>query len=147
MSAAEIKFDFSQFNAAFQAFGEKATKAMGAALYQEGNEIIASCVAKHVPVDMGPLASSGYTELPAIKGGDVSVTVGFGGTAAPYAAAVHENPRAGKTGGRSPSGRPYKHWAKVGHWKYLETSINEAASDFTSRVGVKFWDGIAQAMG
>lgn len=54
-----------------------------------------------------------------------SVILGYGGASAPYALSVHENPRSGKTGGVSPSGRKYKRWARVGEWKFLETPVKK----------------------
>lgn len=79
-----------------------------------------------VPVRDGILRSSatitpvGEVLSQASSGGVFQVIVGYGGPAAPYALAVHENPRAGRTGGISPMGAPYKKHAKVGQWKYLE---------------------------
>lgn len=62
-----------------------------------------------------------------------SVGIGF---SAVYAAAVHENPRAGKTGGVSPSGKKYTAgltetgrkskravFSEVGKWKFLEDPL------------------------
>lgn len=54
-----------------------------------------------------------------------SVAIGYSAFYAPF---VHENPRAGKTGGVSPSGRIYKPergskrqvFARGGNWKFLE---------------------------
>jgi hypothetical protein len=82
-----------------------------------------------VPVDTGTLRSSGVVLPAAITGTTVSVTLGYGGAAAPYARMVHENPRAGKTGGLSPSGMPYKTWAKVGQWKFLEIPFVRARNE------------------
>lgn len=66
------------------------------------------------------------------------VEVGF---AAIYAMAVHENPRAGRTGGVSPSGRKYtagrttsgrrsnrKVYSTVGGWKFLERALEDNKS-------------------
>lgn len=50
---------------------------------------------------------------------------------------VHENPRSGKTEGFSPSGRPYKHWAKVGQWKYLEIPFKAASKGMSNRIAAK----------
>lgn len=73
-----------------------------------------------VPVMDGQLRGSGVV-LPVQVSGDVTtLTLGFGGPAAPYAIKVHENPRSGKTGGVSPRGAKYRKWAKVGAYKFLE---------------------------
>lgn len=53
---------------------------------------------------------------------EIVSTVGY---SASYAATIHENPRAGKTGGVSPSGQRYKKWAKVGGYKFLERALDE----------------------
>lgn len=105
--------------------GESAVEA-GVVLYGLGEEIMAAAK-ELVPVMDGPLRASGHVEPPVVAGTNVVVTAGFGGPAAPYALSVHENPRAGKTGGISPSGRRYKKWAMVGQWKYLETPFKAIA--------------------
>lgn len=73
-----------------------------------------------VPVRDGILRASGFVDLPAVTPDQVSVTFGFGGPSAPYALAVHENPRAGKTGGVSPSGRSIgagRRWGSGSTWR------------------------------
>lgn len=72
------------------------------------------------PRDRGALVNSGSHEV--INGG-LGVVVGY---SAPFAYFVHENPRAGKTGGVSPSGRRYKHWASVGEYQFLRKAMDEA---------------------
>ena len=146
MSELSIKFDTTQFLAGIEAFGAVAEKAAGAALYIEAEEIIGKSMSDYVPVDTGVLAGTGYVEQPAIASGSVSVSFGFGGPSAKYAASVHENPRSGKTGGLSPQGKKYKTWAKVGQWKYLETPLLQAADGFVDRVGKDFWEKIAAAI-
>ena len=84
----------------------------------------------YCPVSTGALRSSILVQLPEILGTRIVVTIGAGGVAAPYALAVHENPRAGKTGGFSPSGKPYYYnWSRVGEWKYLERPALEAVQN------------------
>ena len=59
---------------------------------------------------------------------ELAVNVGFTAMYAPF---VHENPRAGKTGGKSPKGIEYKPekgskrivYSTVGQWKFLETAL------------------------
>lgn len=90
-------------------------------LYRFGEDIMADSKQNYVPVDKGNLKASGTVSQAMSIGGDsVQVVLGYGGAAAPYALAVHENPRSGKTGGVSPSGAKYRTWAAVGQWKYLE---------------------------
>src|SRR5262245_61807807 len=94
---------------------------MRAALYEEATELLNDADLL-VPVDTGTLKGSKFRfDDSPWTGGRVEMIAGYGGAAAPYALAVHENPRSGKTGGVGPSGQKYQHWAQVGEWKYLET--------------------------
>ena len=123
-----------QIRTKFLRLPNKMAQAVAQALYQEGEELLAESKTKYVPVDRGHLRTSGHATLPRRLGTIVFVDVGYGGPAAPYALRVHENPRAGKTGGVSPSGRPYTHWAKVGEWKYLETPFKKRERGMRSRI-------------
>lgn len=89
-----------------------------------------------VPVVTGRLRDSGRIEQHAVHlpGGKSRAVVAFGGQDAPYAVAVHENPRAGKTGGVSPQGRKYKTWSTVGQWKYLTHSMMSVVHTRAARV-------------
>jgi hypothetical protein len=108
-----------------------------AALFAEAANIIADSKENYVPVDTGNLRKSAHTEKPKWFGKTISIKFGYGGTAAPYAAAVHENPRAGKTGGTSPKGRKYKTWAKTGGWKYLEFPFKKALTGMAERLAAR----------
>ncbi len=101
------------------------------ALFEEGEELMRISKEQFVPFDKGTLRASGFVRK--MKTG-LGVEVGFGGAAAPYALKVHENPRAGKTGGVSPQGKRYKTWAKVGQWKYLITPFKQRKSGLSRRV-------------
>lgn len=114
----------------------KAPQAIAGALYQQANEIIADSVTNYVPFDTGTLAGSAKVQMPVVSPSEISVTFGFGGNAAPYAIAVHENPRSGKTGGKSPSGKPYPHWARRGEWKYLESPLKLRAPNVANELRV-----------
>ena len=94
-------------------------EAVGQALRAFAENVIGDAKEQYVPIRTGALNASGFVrqEQP------LEVTLGFGGAAAPYAIAVHENPRAGRTGGVSPSGQPYTRYARNGEWKYLETPL------------------------
>lgn len=120
-----------QLIAAMRSLGDQAPKVMAGALYREAEDILTDAKEHYVPVDQGHLRSVGFVEPPEV-GPVTSVDLGFGG---PYALAVHENPRAGHTGGLSPSGRPYKHWATVGEWKFLETPWKAAAPHMVEHLG------------
>jgi len=101
-------------------------------------------------------ATALYEEARAIeeesKGDRISVEFGYRG---PYAARLHENPRAGRTGGwppephepplfrwvskggnrwLAPIGAQRKHWASVGGWKFLETPLLEATGGMAGRI-------------
>ena len=114
--------------------GRAAPVALGEALYREGETIMARSKAEFVPVATGTLRASGHVTLPQRIGQRMRVVLGFGGPAAPYALAVHENPRSGQTGGVSPRGRLYKLWARVGEWKYLETPAKAATAGMADRL-------------
>lgn len=110
--------------------GSSMPEALGRALFRWAEADI-TAVAKddYVPVMFGALKSSIRTMPPVVTSRRVTVSVVAGGAAAPYALSVHENPRSGRTGGYSPSGRRYKNWARTGTWKYLELPAQLAAGD------------------
>lgn len=83
------------------------------------------------------LVNSGFVQV-TVSGVEVSVEVGFN---APYARAVHENPRSGRTGGVSPRGRKYRKWAKVGEYRYLQKAVDEGRTTDMDMVaeGVNAW--------
>lgn len=109
-----------------------------ASLYRSGQIIMGISQEQFCPVETGTLRSTGRVEAPERDARGVSVTLGYGGPAAKYAIKVHENPRAGKTGGRSPSGAKYKRWAKTGQWKYLETPVKQNAKNVVEDLKVTF---------
>ena len=88
----------------------------------------------HLPVfkgkDAGKMSTDHGKAVQRVKGkvkrgSDHNVAIGYSAFYAPF---VHENPRAGRTGGFSPSGRQYKPekgssrqvFAVGGNWKFLE---------------------------
>jgi len=72
----------------------------------------------------------------------IEVHVGFTAVYAPF---VHENPRAGKTGGYSPKGKVYKPekgssrivWSRVGQWKFLEDAVKQNMKKILTIVAAK----------
>jgi len=131
--------------AKLQKFGKLAKPILARAMFEEAEEIGNLCKNKYVPKDTGDLAGSFFREPPVITPYGVRQVIGFGGAAAKYAWVTHENPRAGKTGGVSPSGRKYKHWASVGGWKYLERTMNASARHLPRRLGARImreWQGL-----
>jgi hypothetical protein len=71
--------------------GKLFATAIEKALYRRAEAVMTKAKRDHVPVDTGNLRASGHVEPPERKGRDVSVTMAFGGPAAPYALAVHEH--------------------------------------------------------
>jgi hypothetical protein len=97
-------------------------------------QVVTPAKQRYVPVATGNLRSTIHTEPPVISDHGVVVTVAAGGPSAKYASKVHENPRAGRTGGVSPQGKPYRKtkggkptWSTIGGWKYLEIPAMLAA--------------------
>ena len=121
----------------FEKYGQAFVKGINAGLVLEGRAILNKSK-QLVPVDTGNLRASGRMRTQRLGSfGQVRVIVGYGGPAAPYALIVHENPRSGKTGGRSPSGGKYKTWARVGQWKYLSTPFKERRPGMGRRIARK----------
>jgi hypothetical protein len=115
---------------ALRTLADRQRHAAATVLYQTAEQIMAESK-RLVPVRFGPLRASGHVVPPVIAGDQIVVEAGF---SAPYALFVHENPRAGKTGGVSPTGRTYKHWARVGEWKYLERPFQRIAPKLGERL-------------
>ncbi|WIC89048.1 hypothetical protein SEA_OTTAWA_105 [Arthrobacter phage Ottawa] len=98
--------------------GAEATPALARALYEEG-QLAFRTSQKRVPYRFGILKGSGRVFPPEVQAGDVNVTLGYGGNARKYAAAVHEinkNYRNGKS------------------YKYLLTAVEERVAGFDSRI-------------
>ena len=98
--------------------GGDSTRVLSAALYQEGEGLIAEAK-QETPVDTGALRASGFVAQPAVEGSKVTVQVGFGGQAAPYAVYVHEDLS--------------KHHP-VGNAKFLENPAKRRASGMAARI-------------
>lgn len=111
------------------------TRSIYRAVIEEAESIMAVSKEHFVPVDQGVLRSSGTVKVVENDGTVTAVELTYGGASAPYAVTVHENPRAGRTGGLTPSGRMRKHWASVGQWKYLEQPFLAAQSGMLGRIG------------
>lgn len=97
---------------------DAARHALAAGLYQHAHRVMARS-AEEVPVETGALRSTGHVEEPAISGDRVSLTLGYGGPAAPYALYVHENLQA------------HHH---VGRAKYLEGPAMELMPELEATV-------------
>jgi hypothetical protein len=98
----------------------RAKPAIAAALYQEGQDVLRESDPR-VPVKFGVLKGSAFEEPPVWTGDTCRVTLGYGGAASAYAAAVHERLHDQHPGGGGP--------------KYLESVINEHEAGFSERIG------------
>lgn len=114
----------AELSRAFRLLGEKGPKAMGAALWKEGNAIMTK--AKFLtPVDTGALKNSGIVNLPTIVGTEVEVAMGFGGAASAYAETQHEE-------------ASYYHKPPT-QYKFLEQPFMEAQEGMEMRLAQELW--------
>lgn len=129
-------FDRLQATLASFASEAEALSALRPTMNQVGTKILKRSIGL-TPRDRSGLVNSAGIK---ITGGskDLTVTIGYG---TPYAAVTHENPRAGRTGGVSPSGQRYRHWAQTGQSKFLQTAMTEARATAWNDVakGVEAW--------
>lgn len=88
MITVEVK-GTKELQRALEKLGKQALPEAGKALYAEA-ELIMTDSKKQCPVDTGTLRSTGYVEQPEASGDQVTVQMGYGGPAAPYAIWVHE---------------------------------------------------------
>lgn len=112
--------------ARIDAIGRNTPNVVAVALTEEAHVILGDSVTNYVPKDTGHLSATAKVDAARVNAREVMVDLGYG---ADYALDVHENPRAGQTEGRSPSGKPYPHWARTGEWKYLETPLKTHAPE------------------
>lgn len=89
------------------------------ALRMEAEEIMTRSKRDFVPVDLGALRTSGHVKPPERSGRDVSVTLAYGGPAAPYALIQHE-------------ALHFSH--RVGGPKYLERPLRDAIPGMNQRL-------------
>ena len=61
-------------------------------LFREAHDIMSDSKTNYVPVMDGVLRSTGQVHDPKVTKGAISVMLSYGGSIAPYAIAVHENP-------------------------------------------------------
>lgn len=109
---------------------KRAPEIFGGALFVEGERIMKESK-KIVPVDTGALRSSGHVKVPVLSGSRVSVTLAYGGSAAPYAVFVHEKANARH---RPPT-----------RWKYLEEPFLAAREGMAMRIARRMRREIARA--
>lgn len=95
--------------------------AIARAIHGAAESAMALAKAEYVPVVTGTLRSSGYVKDPEWGVNEVTVELGFGGAAAPYALYVHEAP---------------PDWGQ-GKNKYLEKPVIEIGRRIESRLLVE----------
>lgn len=109
--------------------GAKAEMIAGAAIYQEGEAIMAKSKLQ-CPVDLGSLRATGVVSNPENHSGHVTVTLGYGGPAVKYAIVQHESLEFHHT---------------VGKAKFLEDPMLEAVNGMEARLGARIAKGIEDA--
>ena len=71
---------------------KKLEKQQMQALKIEAEKIMTDSKQNYVPVDKGSLRNSGVVGDPIKEGNEISIHIGYGGSAAPQATALHEHP-------------------------------------------------------
>lgn len=128
----------------------QAKGAIARVLYEEGHDVLRESQ-ERVPVDLGVLKTSGFVTTPEWTGDTARVTVGYGGAASAYAAAVHEHMGIGSAvvGGGGEVGLSdfdppsWKLAEAQGHGvhfsgggpKFLESVLHEHEPTFAARMG------------
>lgn len=114
--------------------GASAPRAIAPALEVEAELIMTDSKENYCPVapDGGTLRASGKVDRAEIRGGDVSVGMGYGGPAAPYAEAIHEHP----SGASPPSwrGKTLNFHLGGDRRKYLERPLMQAKAGLAGRL-------------
>lgn len=113
-----------------QAASASGPPALVGALFQEAERIMTASKQDYVPVQTGALRASGFVDEPVLTATGGSVTLGFGGPAAPYAVIVHEDLTK-----RHP----------VGQAKYLEVPLRAAIQGMAGVLKQRVGDAIRQA--
>lgn len=108
----------------------KARHGIAVELYQFAEEVMAASK-EVVPLDTGNLMNTGHVQLPVDSGREISVTLGYGGPAANYALAVHENLD------------PRVNWKRPGSGpKFLENPLKERQNQLPERIARGFKAGM-----
>lgn len=114
-----------------QMAAQSGTPALATGLFREANIIITAAKQDFVPVDEGVLRGTGYAAAPEISGNRVSVEMGFGGPAAPYAVRQHEDLTLRHT---------------VGGAKYLEIPLKARLAGMPAVLKMHVENGVRQAI-
>lgn len=113
------------------AAAQSGSPALASALFQEAEIIMTAAKQDFVPVDTGALRASGFVEPPLLTPTGASITLGFGGPAAPYAVIVHEDLTK-----RHP----------VGQAKYLELPVKARLAGMPAVLAMRVTDVTRQAI-
>jgi hypothetical protein len=109
---------------------QRVRREVSAELYAIGEEIMAASK-EVVPVDTGNLMNSGHVRLPEEFNNEINVKLGYGGPAAGYALAVHENLN------------PNVNWKRPGSGpKYLENPLKERQDAIPGRIAAAARRGV-----
>lgn len=111
LKTTNVKNNFAQIQGAYLSDLEQA-------LYLEAELIMTTSKRDYVPVKSGALRNSGTVLKPVVKGEKIEVTLGYGGSSAPYAAVVHEYPKSFGQGKN----------------KYLSQPLNISAKGMANRI-------------
>jgi hypothetical protein len=126
---ADIKLDVSSVAGNLSKLAANwANEDLAQALYEEGHKT-ADLSMQMTPVDTGALKSSHVVSEPLVTPGSISVTIGVGGPAAPYAVAVHEDTDAVHA---------------VGTAKFLEIAVRQRARGFLLSLATKLRTNLAK---
>jgi len=121
-----------EFEKLLKAFPGQATRAMASGMFLVANNVM-TVSKEEAPLDLGPLQNSGIVLDPEIEGTRVSVTLGFGGPAAPYAEEQHER-------------LDFHHSEPGRKAKYLEDPMNAAAATFEKDVAAVMRDQFSRSL-
>ena len=133
--ATSLTIDSQALRQRLQALEAAVVPTLAQALYTRAQRILAAS-RPLVPVVTGALRASALVYPPEIEGTTITVVFGYGGTAIQYAAITHENPRAGRTGGISPTGRRYREgtYSTVGQYHFLSDPVRDLQSSYEQDV-------------
>jgi hypothetical protein len=122
----DIEFEISGLDSLMERLGSGAMERIRPAIARELNVIAEEVMSESleiVPVDTGTLMSTGHVDAPQETEEGVSITLGYGGPAASYALAVHENLD------------PNVHWKRPGSGpKYLEIPLKAKQDSIPRRL-------------
>lgn len=110
-------------------------KVVLATLFQQAEKIMTVSKADYVPVDKGHLRGSGFVEPPVMTSQGGSVTMGYGGPAAPYAYIVHEDLTVRHTVGQAKYLTIPIVAALQGMWAVLRQRTSDAIKQSFQRLG------------